>query len=272
MCRLLGFVAASTASVRQLVGDENLAQFTSLTSLHGDGWGTSWSQSPGEAPRSHRSASSAAVDPDYANAVADESLARIVHLRWASEGYRVDPANTHPFVGDGMAFAHNGCIAPTDALDGMLAASSRRGLVGNTDSERYFALVRQELDEADAGAAPAVVRAASALRAHYPHASLNALILTRDELIIVHANSPESAPMDELAALPGGAPHDHLDAYFLMRWRSAADGSLVFASSGMPALGWTPLPEETVTAVDVRTLRMRHLPLPGYRAAVGRTA
>ncbi|HKC27148.1 MAG TPA: class II glutamine amidotransferase [Jatrophihabitans sp.] len=272
MCRLLGLVAASPASVRHLVGDKDLAQFTSLTSLHGDGWGTSWLPTPGATPHTHRSASSAAEDRDYAQAMATDAVARIVHLRWATVGYRVDPANTHPFVGDQIAFAHNGCIAPTDALDDMLTASTKGRLAGDTDSERYFALVCQEHDHAEGSVAPAVVRVASALRGHYPYASLNALILTRDELIIVHANSPEGAPMDELAALPGGAPHDHLDAYFLMRWRSTPDGSLVFASSGMPALGWTPLPEETVTAVDVRTMGMRHLPLTDYRVAAGRIA
>jgi predicted glutamine amidotransferase len=269
MCRLLGFASATPTSARRLVGDSDLAQFTALSCLHGDGWGTAAVAAAGATPVVHRSASAADSDTAYDRAVRDDARARIIHLRWATDGYRVEAANTHPFSAAGIAFAHNGGIVPTDALDGLLDRDSRASLVGQTDSERYFALIRQEL--ADGGSlAEAAMRAASALRARYPHASLNALLLTSDELIVVHANSPEGAPVDELAALPGGAPFDHLSSYFLMRWRQAEDGSLIFVSSGLPANGWTPLPEETVTSVDLRTLRMRHLALAAAPSVTGR--
>lgn len=262
MCRLLGFVAASPASVRGLVGDAQIARFSALAALHGDGWGSGWVPAAGDPPTVLRSAESAVQDPGYGPMVDDATAtARIVHLRWATEGFTVDPANTHPFFADGLAFAHNGSISPGDRLDGLLGPGARAGVVGDTDSERYFALIRQELAAAPGELGEAAVRAASALRRHYPDASLNALILSADELVVVHANSPRTAPIDELLALPGGAPLDHVSAYFLMRWQRTSDGSLIFASSGMHAKGWEPLPEESVTIVDLRTRELRHLPL-----------
>lgn len=271
MCRLLGFVAASPASVKGLVGGAQLDRFTALAALHGDGWGSGWVTEPGQAPSIERTANSAALDPEYRRTVDDTSaVARILHLRWATEGFRVEAANTHPFGADGLAFAHNGSISPGDPLDALLRPSTHAGLVGDTDSERYFGLIRQELADRSDGLAPASVRAASALRLRYPHASLNALLLSRDELVVVHANSQRGAPLDELRALPGGAPPDHLSAYFLMRWLRTPDGSLVFASSGMHARGWEPLPEESVTTVDLRTREMRHLPLLTRRGTVPR--
>ncbi|MDT4904653.1 MAG: gamma-glutamyl hercynylcysteine S-oxide hydrolase [Pseudonocardiales bacterium] len=271
MCRLLGYAAASPTCLRTLIGDSELDRFAALSRLHGDGWGTSWLEDGEEGPgrpevcdrlRTSRSTRAAAADPHFAEiAGRGVARARTVHLRWATQHYAIDLANTHPFSADGMSLAHNGAIAPRPALDAMLTPSMTAQLEGDTDSERYFALIRQGVvDDPDPDrVAVAAARAASALRAQYPDASLNALLLTTDRLVIVHANSPRSAPLEELRAQPGGAPLDHVEAYFLMRWVRTADGSLIFASSGLTAQDWTALPEESVTSVDLGTLEMRHL-------------
>jgi predicted glutamine amidotransferase len=262
MCRLLGYAAASRTSVRSLVGDTQLALFSALSCVHGDGWGTSWldgAAGPDGGLQTTRSTRAAADDPAFARMTErDDASARILHLRWATEGYRVDAANTHPFTADGISFAHNGSIAPTAALDHLLKPVTKGGLVGDTDSEKYFALIRQELTDRPGDVVAATLRAVGSLRTHYPDASLNALLLTARELVVVHANSPHGAPLDDMLALPGEPPLDHVAAYFLMRWLRADNGSLVFASSGMEAQDWTPLPEESVTTVDLRTLEMRH--------------
>lgn len=267
MCRLLGYAAASPTSLRAVVGDTQLALFTALSRVHGDGWGASWWPGPRGAPPAAgppvhlRSTRAAAEDPDFA-AMAERTTgaAAIVHLRWATAGFAVDTVNTHPFSAEDMSFAHNGSITPTTALDGLLAPATRDGLIGDTDSERYFALVRQEHANRP-GAPAAAARAAGALRRHYPHASLNALLLTRHELVVVHANSAHGAPVGPMPGWPGGPPPDHFTDYFLMRWLRRGDGSLVFASSGLDAQGWAPLPAESVTTVDLATLQMRHLPI-----------
>ncbi len=262
MCRLVGYAAAWPTNLSDLVGEAQLAQFTALSGLHGDGWGTAWvNRSPGHVVtlETCRSTIAADHDPRFDEIASGASAwARIVHLRWATEGYAVDTSNTHPFSVDDLAFAHNGSIAPTAALEELLTPSTRAALTGDTDSERYFALIRQHAAEAPGDLAAATLAAVQALRPYYPHASLNALLLSREQLVVVHANSAHGVPVEEMLARPDGAPLDHVAAYFLMRWRRTADGALVFASSGLDARGWTPLPEESVTTVDLETLEMRH--------------
>jgi len=265
MCRLLGYAAARPTSFHTLIGDEQLAQFVSLSAVHGDGWGTSWlSEDPAdstpEGVQAYRSPVSATDDPLFrTHAETILSTARLVHLRWATVGFPVALRNTHPFHADGMSFAHNGRIASDGGLDELLGGHGRGELTGDTDSERYFALVRRELRTDPADIPGAVLRAATSLRERYPHESLNAMLLTGTELVIVHANALASNPVEDLRALPGEPPADHLSAYFLMRWRRTVDGSLLFVSSGLDEQGWQPLPEESVTVVDLQNLAMQTL-------------
>ncbi|WP_326584670.1 class II glutamine amidotransferase [Streptomyces sp. NBC_00481] len=273
---MLGYAAARPTSFHLLIGDEQLARFVSLSAVHGDGWGTSWlaadaADNAPERVRTHRSPDSADGDPLFrTHAETVLSTARLAHLRWATVGFPVALRNTHPFHTDGMSFAHNGKIASDGELDELLAGHGQTELAGDTDSERYFALVRGELRTDPTETPSAVLRAATALRGRYPNASLNAMLLTGTELVIVHANALASNPVKDLRAMPGEPPTDHLSAYFLMRWRRTADGSLVFVSSGIDAQGWQPLPEESVTTVDLRSLTMRTVtisPLPLEPAA-----
>lgn len=257
MCRLLGYAAPAPTVARALIGSDQLARFASLSHLHGDGWGTSWTAG-GTPVERFRSTRPAAHDDEFvAHTEQRPASSRIVHLRWATEGYAVDTRNTHPFHIDGISFAHNGAIQPASTFDELLSPANQAQLRGDTDSERYFALVRQERLTGTGDLAAAVGRAASSLRTRHPRASLNALLLTTDELLVVHANSHLAAPLEEMLALPDGAPHDHVAAYFLMRWRRTEDGSVIFVSSGLDAADWEPLPEESVTAVDLHTMSVQ---------------
>ena len=51
-------------------------------------------------------------------------------------------ANTHPFVVGGVGFAHNGDIPNSVRLLDLLTDDERACLQGETDSERYFAVLR----------------------------------------------------------------------------------------------------------------------------------
>ena len=62
----------------------------------------------------------------------------------------------------------------------------------------------------------------STLRGSFPHASLNALILTENTFIAVHASATSAAPVEDMLVSGIGhddLPLDHIDRYFLMRWR-----------------------------------------------------
>lgn len=71
----------------------------------------------------------------------------IVHLRYATNG-ETALVNTHPFTQDGRAFAHNGVIGDLDRIEERLG-SNRAMVMGDTDSERYFALITLAIREAD---------------------------------------------------------------------------------------------------------------------------
>jgi len=119
-----------------------------------------------------------------------------------------------------------------------------------TDSRLYFEIVRWHIaQERDVGAG--VQRAVASIREHYPHASLNALLLTPETLVAVHASSNAENPLRTRpeAELPPG----HHRSYFQMFYRRTPGGGTIVSSSGMDVSGWTPLPVETILMVDVRT-------------------
>ena len=261
MCRLLGFAARSPLAARDVLGAADFDRFTDLTRLHGDGWGMAW-DGPDGMTRAVAPVP-ALSDPEYRR-LSRRALgpAGLIHLRWATDGLAIAGENTHPFVSGGMAFAHNGSIAPISELEGMLSAASRGALRGATDSERYFHLVREHIERA--GSSVDGVRSAlSDMLPRFRSASMNAMLLTRDELIVVHASSTATPPLDDLQErYPGlvDAPPDHVTAYFQIRFREDRDAVLV-ASSGVPSQGWTDLEANSLLVVDRRSLLVRRLEL-----------
>jgi len=103
----------------------------------------------------------------------------IAHVRYASTG-AVALQNTHPFEQRGRLFAHNGVIGDVSRLEQRLAAG-RELVHGETDSERFFALITQEIElDGDVGAA--IARAASWIAANLPVFALNCVLITSSEL------------------------------------------------------------------------------------------
>lgn len=263
MCRLLGSVSPVPASVETMLGTGQRQVFTDMARLHRDGWGTAWRGDDGRIRR-HVRPYSGIADPELGDTLAAEpSTARIVHLRLATQGLACTRANTHPFLADGMAFAHNGSLEPIEPIERLVGSEQLAGLEGTTDSERYFAAVRT-LVSRGASVFEALVDTVAALRIAYPARSLNALLLTESELLAVHASENVPIPLGVFAAsgIPAERlPRHHVDAYYLMRTRRGEDGSILFASSGLDIAGWDPLPAETVTRVDLTTLATETVPL-----------
>jgi predicted glutamine amidotransferase len=262
MCRLLGVVAAAPVSVADAVGAATVKDFVALTKIHGDGWGIADVQAAGRPPEVEVSADSALDDPGFAAATEDRrAAASIVHLRWATSGLAVEPQNSHPFLADGIAMAHNGSIKPMGPLDELLEPEFAASLHGTTDSERYFAVIRQHRRAAP-GLAEAVRAAVAQLRALYPEASLNALLLGEDQLIAVHAHARSRLPAEDVDEITAAdLPAEHLEDYFALRWARPDDRTLVIGSTGFGDLDWQPLPPECVTSVSMRDLSMTLHPL-----------
>jgi predicted glutamine amidotransferase len=262
MCRLLGVASATPTSVARAVGEQVLKDFVALTKIHGDGWGTARIRLPGHDPRTEVSAGSALEDPHFTAATHDQrSAASLVHLRWATTGIAVRAENSHPFLAERIAMAHNGSIKPIGMLEELLAPEIAATMRGSTDSERYFGLIRQHRSSSP-DLAEAVRRAVSQLRVNFPDASLNSLVLGEDQLIAVHAHARSRLPDEDIAEITAAElPAEHLEDYFGMRWARTREDMLVIASTGFGDLDWQPLESESVTAISMYDLTMTTLPL-----------
>jgi predicted glutamine amidotransferase len=109
-----------------------------------------------------------------------ESSTFVAHVRWATAGGRTVP-NTHPFTMHGRIMAHNGGLGELPRLEEELG--SYRSLVqGDTDSERYFALITKETDAHGGDVGAGLAAAASWIAAHLPVSSLNAIVAAPGEL------------------------------------------------------------------------------------------
>jgi glutamine amidotransferase len=131
----------------------------------------------------------------------------IAHVRHASTG-KASLANTHPFEHDGRVFAHNGVIEELGRLDDHLG--EYRALVqGDTDSERYFALINREIDAQGGDIGAGIVAAARWIGANLPLYSINMVMATADELWALRY--PDTNRLYVLRREPGGQNGRHLD-------------------------------------------------------------
>ncbi len=266
MCRLLGYVTTHPTSVVDVLGRDDFDAFTALTEVHSDGWGMAWHRSLGHETEAISSARNASIDPQY-KALSEQALGccGLVHLRWATGGLPVSPQNTHPFTDAGYAFAHNGHIAPISHLEAQLSEPSRAKLLGDTDSERYFRLIMQCIDESDGDEAQGVTRALEILVREFPNSSLNALLLTPSRLFAIHINSRVDSPVESLRELYESVeamPASHATEYYAMDYRVTEDAVHVI-SSGVDADGWTRIPEDAAVMIDLATREVSRLhPVP----------
>ena len=95
-----------------------------------------------------------------------ESATFVAHVRLASTGGRT-VQNTHPFAMQGNVMAHNGGFGELAQLDAQLGSYASL-VLGDTDSERYFALIIQQADahggDVGAGSPPRPGRSPAACR------------------------------------------------------------------------------------------------------------
>lgn len=160
-------------------------------------------------PQVHKAPMAAFRDREFAReAKSAESAAFVAHLRFASTG-AAEMRNTHPFEQHGRLFAHNGVIEGLDRLDAHLGAD--RALVrGDTDSERFFALITRTAAANGGDVAGAVAEAARWVAANLPVYSLNLVLATANELWALRY--PDTHGLYVLRRSPGGHHGNrHLD-------------------------------------------------------------
>jgi len=109
-----------------------------------------------------------------------ESSAFVAHVRWATAGGR-SVQNTHPFTMNGRIMAHNGGFGELPRLEEQLGSYASL-VLGDTDSERYFALITQQTDAHGGDVGAGIAAAASWIAANLPVSSLNAIVTAPGEL------------------------------------------------------------------------------------------
>ena len=257
MSRMLAFVADRTLTPREALGEGLLAAFADLASLHADGWGSAWIDAGGEVASV---GSVEAFEPGELDG-AEASAARLMYLRFASKGSPALSENTQPFVRNGLAFQHNGLLAPRDRALGLLAPADVAEIVGTTDSEVYFAVVRRHLREAGPNVAArlaAIAAAVNELRAVYPDACLNAFLLDGARLYVVHSAGRAATPLPAFAErgfTPESLPPGHGPDYNTLWVGRAASGAVVVATTGVDQQGWDVLPRDSVSCIDAAGIR-----------------
>src|SRR5579863_1264975 len=146
----------------------------------------------------------------------------VAHVRYASTG-DLTLRNTHPFQLDDRLFAHNGVLEDLPALERELGSDLAR-VQGDTDSERFFALISREIErsgEVGAGIAAATGWVAD----HLPLLSANFILIDANDLWALRY--PDTHDLYVLERSPGGhrgdAPLDHAGQARPDRIRVTAD-------------------------------------------------
>ena len=175
------------------------------------------------------------------------------HVRYASTG-AISPENTHPFEQQGRLFAHNGVIEGLDRLDAELGDAAQL-VHGETDSERYFALITREIGR-DGDVSAAIARATSWIAENLPVFALNIVLITATELwALRYPDVHELYVLERAAGGPSGARHlEHASARGSMRVRAgdlAGRPAVIVATERMDEdPGWRLLEPGELVHVD----------------------
>ena len=177
MCRLFG-LTAGTARIRATFWLLDAPDSLEVQShRNADGAGIGFFDPAGE-PVLDKQPEAAFRDQEFTHeAQQAESPVFIAHVRFATTGGR----NTHPFSMAGRIMAHNGGFGDLAQLDAQLG-SYRDLVLGDTDSERYFALITQQTDAHGGDVGAGIAAAATWIAARLPVSSLNTIVAAAGQL------------------------------------------------------------------------------------------
>ncbi len=238
MCRLLGYVSNSPASVADFSGDK-FSEFVSLSQVHKDSWG--FSIVDNERTTLHKSPESAVVSDRFEElAKSERTTGALLHFRWASPGITVNEENAHPFTFEDMAFIHNGALQPYDALLNEIAPGYLELRRGTGDSELFFLFALSKVKEI--GFKAGVLSAIRFIKQNHKYSSINSMFLNPEFLIVISEHDPDNRPS-------WTTPN-----YYEVRYRLDEKGCLV-ASSGWDQSDWILLPNHSALVVERKTMK-----------------
>ena len=236
MCRLFGMLAAEPTTARfWLLG----ATDSVLDQSYRNPDGTGLAHYVEREPMVDKHPIAAYEDREFATEARQvHSHLVVAHVRHATRGEpRLE--NTQPFVHGSLVFAHNGTI---DGLEDLPASLSL--LLGDTDSERYFALLRYHLGEAS-DTLTGIQKTVEWIKENCAYTSLNFLLADGDSLYALRL------PDDKELYVRRLEPEEKLRGVSSYGTRSESDhssGAILFASEKLdPATLWRELEPGTLT-------------------------
>jgi predicted glutamine amidotransferase len=264
MCRLFGLHAGTsvvTATFWLLDAPDNLSE---QSRRNPDGSGLGVFDAEGK-PHVHKDPIAAWQDAEFATEAHDlTGTTFIAHVRYATTGSH-ETVNTHPFLQDGRIFAHNGVVEGLDILDQRLDEVGTADLVlGQTDSERVFALITASIRAHGGDVTAGLVDAMTWLAANVPIYAVNFLLSTATDLWALRYPESHQLYVSDRRKLPA-QPRFHLRSN-----RIRADSqnlqqrpSVVFATEPMDdAARWQLLEPGELVHVDAGLNISRDLVLP----------
>jgi predicted glutamine amidotransferase len=218
-----------------------------------DGTGLGWFDERG-APHLSKQPLAAYEDRSFAREAHEvRSRTFVAHVRFASTG-ALEVRNTHPFEQRGRLFAHNGVIEGLPALDAHLGRD-RELVKGDTDSERFFALITREIDARDGDIAAGIEAASKWVAENLPVFAINLVLAVPEGLWALRY--PDTHPLFVLERAPG-QPLAHASSLGTRVQSDEGTGRpfVVIASERMDAdPGWRLLAPGELVHVD-DTLRV----------------
>ena len=206
MCRLLGLTAGRepiSASFWLLDAPDSL-EVQSRRNADGSGIGFF---GPSGTPVLDKQPEAAFQDEEFTReAKQARSPVFVAHVRWATAGGRT-VQNTHPVAMRGRIMAHNGGLGDVGQLAEQLG-SYRDLVLGETDSEHYFALITQQTDAHGGDVGAGIAAAAGWIAARLPVSSLNTVVAAPGELWALRYPGQHALHIIERpagASLPAGA-------------------------------------------------------------------
>lgn len=263
MCRLFGLHAGTdvcTATFWLLNAPDSLAE---QSRRNPDGSGLGVFDRDGR-PQLHKDPIAAWQDTDFATEAHElTGTTFIAHVRYATTG-SLDVRNTHPFLQDGRVFAHNGVVEGLDAIDERLRELGTDGLVlGETDSERVFALITGAIRARGCDETAGLVDAMRWLAANVPIYAVNVLLSTATDMWALRY--PDAHELYVLDRRLDGAPDFDMQTKRIRAWSEplCTQASVVFATERMDEdPRWSLIAPGELVHVDAGLRVTREVVLP----------
>jgi predicted glutamine amidotransferase len=269
MCRLFGLHAGTdvcTATFWLLNAPDSLSE---QSRKNPDGTGLGVFDRHGR-PQLHKEPIAAWLDSQFATEAHQlTGTTFVAHVRYATTG-SLEVRNTHPFLQDGRIFAHNGVVEGLDDIDERLRELGTHNLVlGETDSERVFALITGSIRARRGDETAGLVDGVQWLAANVPIYAVNILLSTATDMwALRYPGAHELYVLDRRYEHQTGAPDGEFDlrthriraqsehlctrssAVFASepmdddpRWRLLEPGELVHVDAGLEATSAVVLPD-----------------------------